>query len=171
MGCWASFLRCASRMSAIHVVVRPRQSSTTNPYTPIQTLLDLVVDGINITARSGQGPALTLLCELSHVVAALGRGRRHRATLDLHAEELPWRLGVEADGEDTLLSVFRGGACPEVAVFERRVKTVDLRRALLDALAEASTAAAGSDGQSFNQAAAALRHPWPSYLGLNVPKR
>jgi outer membrane protein assembly factor BamB len=134
-------------------------------------LLDLVVDGINITARSGQGPALTLLYELSHVVAALGRGRRQRATLDLHAEELPWRLGVEADGEDTLLTVFRGGACPEVAVFERRVKTIDLRRALLDALAEASATGAGSDGPSFDQASAALRHPWPSYLGLNVPKR
>ncbi|HEU5075484.1 MAG TPA: hypothetical protein VFU02_14935, partial [Polyangiaceae bacterium] len=156
-------------MSAIHVVVRPSQAST-NPHTPIQTLLDLVVDGVNITARSGQGPALALLCDLSHVVAALGRGRRHRATLDLHADALPWRLGVETDGEDTLLTVFRGGACPEVAVFERRVKTIDLRRALVEALAEAS-ATRSSDTSSFAAAAAALKHPWPSYLGLPVPKR
>lgn len=158
-------------MSAIHVVVRPRQASTANPYTPIQTLLDLVVDGVNITARSGQGPALALLCELSHVVAALGRGRRHRATLDLHSESMPWRLGVETDGEDTLLTVFRGGACPEVAVFERRVKTIDLRRALLEALGEASDAGSNYDGPSFEDAASALRHPWPSYLGLAIPRR
>src|SRR5690606_25406643 len=84
---------------------------------------------------------------------------------------LPWRLGVETDGEDTLLTVFRGGACPEVAVFERRVKTVDLRRALLEALAEASATSTGPSDPSFDAAAAALRHPWPSYLGLPVPRR
>ncbi len=58
-------------MSAIHVVVRPHQPSVGSaasigaPLTPIQSLLDLVVDGVNITARSGQGPAWSLLSELS----------------------------------------------------------------------------------------------------------
>lgn len=157
-------------MSAIHVVVRSRQSSTTNPATPLQTLLDLVVDGVNITARSGQGPALTLLAELSHIVAALGKGNRQRATLDLQGDDLPWRLGVEVDGEDTLLTVFRGGACPEVAVFERRVKSVDLRAALLDALGEATTGQ-GESSQALKSASEVLGHPWPSYLALAIPKR
>ena len=163
-------------MSAIHVVVRPHQPSVGSaasigaPLTPIQSLLDLVVDGVNITARSGQGPAWSLLSELSHAVAALGRGRRQRATLELHGEELPWRLGIESDGEDTLLSVFRAGACPEVAVFERRVKTVALRSALLEALGEAEALAPRESRGLLRGAAEALRHPWPSYLGRAMPR-
>ena len=160
-------------MSAIHVVVRPRhpgQSSAGTPLAPLQSLLDLVVDGINITARSGQGPAWSLLGELSHAVGALGRGRRQRATVELHGDELPWRLGIESDGEDTLLSVFRAGSCPEVAVFERRVKTVALRSALLEALAEAETTAPTDVRDSLRSAVQALRQPSPSYLGRAVPR-
>ncbi len=157
-------------MSAIHVVVRPRPISASAPSTPIESLLDLVVDGVNITARSGKGSALTLLVELSHLVASLGRGRRQRATLELESDEMPWRLGVEADGEDILLTVFRGGACPEVAIFERRVKTVALRSALLEALTEAAPFNNTEQSEALTLARSALQHPWPTYVGCGIKR-
>src|SRR5690606_15967593 len=74
------------------------------------------------------------LSELAHAVAALASGRRTRATAQICADDQAWEIGLEADGIHTLLTVFRGGACPEVAVHERRVETETLRTGVLEAL-------------------------------------
>jgi outer membrane protein assembly factor BamB len=119
-------------MSPVHVVLRPAKSSA-DP-SSLRSLLDLVVDGVNITARAGETQGLTLLAELAHAVAALRRGRTPRATAQLCSAGDTWELGLEADGAEVLLSVFRSGPCPEVAVHERRVGLLDLAQALLVAL-------------------------------------
>lgn len=119
-------------MSPVHVVLRPAKSS--GETSPLRSLLDLVVDGVNITARAGETQGLTLLAELAHAVAALRRGRTPRATAQLCSAGDTWELGLEADGTEVLLSVFRSGPCPEVAVHERRVPLLDLSQALLVAL-------------------------------------
>lgn len=120
-------------MSAIHVVVRPAPS-TRSPLEPLAGLLDIVVDGVNITARVGETQGYALLSELGHAVAALAHGRRPRATAQICGDDQAWELGLEADGKHTLLSVFRAGPCPEVAVHERRVETSALARGVLGAL-------------------------------------
>lgn len=123
-------------MSPVHVVLRPG-SHPESPWSSLGGLLDLVVDGINLTARAGETQSLTLLAELAQATSALRKGRLSRATAQLCTEGDAWELGLEADAQDVLLSVFRSGSCPEVAVHERRVKLRDLEVALEQALGQA----------------------------------
>lgn len=124
-------------MSALHVVVRPRpQSAPSAALAPLYGLFDVVVDGVNLTARIGEGEALALLGELGHAVGTLCLGRRSRVTLGLYADEEAWELGLERVGDQVLLSVFKNGAHPEVAVFERKVALSALREGALRALGE-----------------------------------
>jgi outer membrane protein assembly factor BamB len=130
-------------MTAIHVVVRPRPDHTpSRALSAISGFLDVVVDGVNLTARVGEAQALALLAELGQAVASLLVGRRDRALLQLYAELSAWELGIEVDGEDALLTLFRAGAVAEVAIHERRVALSGLRDALLRALADATSAVA-----------------------------
>lgn len=141
-------------MSPVDVVFRHAQSeSGTSP--ALLGLLDIVVDGINITARAGQIQGLSLLAELAHALASLRKGRSSRATAHLCRDGEIWELGLEADGADLLLSVYRSGSFPEVAVHERRVSAVDLDEALRDALAQALSGAVPTGHRSILETAAA----------------
>jgi outer membrane protein assembly factor BamB len=104
---------------------------------PLYGLFDVIVDGVNITARLGEGQALALLSDLGSAVSSLARGKRDRETLQLYTDDEAWEIGLEADGGDVLVSVFRSGPSPQVAVHERRVELLELRRAILVALQEA----------------------------------
>lgn len=141
-------------MSAIHVVMRP---GPTRPalLAPLAGLLDIVVDGVNITARVGETQAFALLSELAHAVAAIAAGRRSRSTAQICGDDQAWEIGLEADGAHTLLTVFRTGACPEVAVHERRVETSALRQGVLDALEQALAAPLPTNVGSFLESARA----------------
>jgi outer membrane protein assembly factor BamB len=152
-------------MSAIEVIVRPRpETAPCTTFAPLYGVFDVIVDGVNITARLGEGQALALLSELGHAVSSLARGKRDRATLQLYTDDEPWEVGLEADGADVLLSVFRSGPCPQVAVHERRVELVALQRALVEALdnAPAYKAPPGIVA-SLVSARRLLDVPWPSY--------
>ena len=73
-------------------------------------------------------------------------------------------LPLEADGADVLISVFRAGPCPEVAVHERRVELVELSRALCAAVVAAPVRNAPPPiVASLKQVRTALDVPWPSY--------
>ena len=125
-------------MSAFHVVVRPRPDRAPSPaLEPLYGLFDVIVDGINITARIAEGFALSLLADLAHAVAALSSGRTERAVVQLYAEEDVWELGLERDADDVLVTVFRSGPAPDVAVHERRVTLAAFRTGLAAALADA----------------------------------
>ena len=109
-------------MTAIHVVVRPgTEQAVGSELSAINGLFDVVIDGINITARVGEGQALTFLAELGTTVAELLSGRRTRSVIQLYSTEDAWELGLEVDGRQALVSVFRSGPEPEVAVVERPV--------------------------------------------------
>jgi outer membrane protein assembly factor BamB len=124
-------------MSAIHVIVRPRPEQAPEPaLAPLYGLFDVIVDGVNLTARIGDGQALSLLAELGQAVAQLATGRRERATVQLYADDEAWELGLETDADAVLVTVFRTGPNPEVAVYERRLTFAALREALLGALTE-----------------------------------
>jgi hypothetical protein len=150
-------------MSALHVVVRPLPAST--PSSTLSTangLLDVVVEGVNITARIGAGQALALLAELGQAVAGLTAGRRDRSTLQLYADDEAWELGLEADAEDVLVTVYRCGPQPEVSVHERHVSATALHQGVLQAIEETlcSKPAAGI-AASLRAARRALLHGWP----------
>jgi outer membrane protein assembly factor BamB len=150
-------------MSAIHVVVRPHPSRAPSPaLAPLYGLFDVVIDGVNITARIGEGQAFALLAELAHAVAALSSGRRDRSCVQLYADAAAWELGLEADGENVLITVYRGGAEPEVAVHERRVALSAFRDALLAALLDAQREKAPATVRgALLGAAQALEADWP----------
>ena len=89
--------------------------------TPLHGLFDLFVDGINLTARLTEAPQAALLVELGHALSQLNRGKRARACFPLYSDEEAWEIGLEADGVDALLSIYRVGPSPRVAVFDRRL--------------------------------------------------
>jgi len=152
-------------MSAIEVVVRPRpETAPSAALAPLHGLFDVIVDGVNITARLGDGQAVSVLADLSHAVAGLGRGKRDRATLSLYAEDEAWEIGLEADADDFLISVYRAGPFPEVAVHERRADVVALRTALARAIDNAALGDVPLGAASaLAQARRLLESPWPSY--------
>ncbi len=127
-------------MTAIHVVVRPRPEHARNP-DPSANLghFDVVVDGINVTARVGEGQALSVLADLGTTVAELVSGRRTRSVVQLYSKDDAWELGLEVDGRHVLITVFKAGQEPEVAIAERPVELVALRHGLLEALASAKS--------------------------------
>jgi hypothetical protein len=100
----------------------------------------MVVDGVNITARIGAGQAPALLAELGHAVASLSSGRRDRVALQLEANQESWELGLEADGADALVTVYRCGPRPEVAIHERRVALGALHEGVLEGIKELTAA-------------------------------
>jgi outer membrane protein assembly factor BamB len=152
-------------MSAIQVVVRPRpETAPTTALAPLYGLFDVIVDGVNITARLGEGQALALLSDLGLAVSSLARGKRDRETLQLYTDDEAWEIGLEADGLDVLISVFRSGHSPQVAVHERRVELLELRRAILAALEEAPLRQApAAIVASLGSARRLLDTPWPSF--------
>jgi outer membrane protein assembly factor BamB len=122
-----------------------------------------LIDGVNVTARLGEGPALVLLAEIASAVGALSRGRRDRATAPFYARGESWEVGLEADGQDVLLTVFRTAPSVSVAVHERRIDLVTLRAALANALTEAERIVARSARSDLSAARAGLDTPWPSF--------
>lgn len=161
-------------MSPVDVVLRT-DSSSSSTQTPLVGVLDIIVDGVNVTARAGRTQGLTLLAELSYSMAALLRARTSRATAHLCSEGESWELGLEVDGSEILLSVYRAGPCPEVAVHERRVNISDLHSALEVALDAALASALPTGHRSIlesarDQLAAGRRAAKPLPRGLALDR-
>lgn len=151
-------------MPAFHVVVHPRpDNAPSRALAPLHGLFDVIVDGVNITAKIGEGVALSLLADLAGAVAQLAAGRRARAFLPLYAADEVWELGLEASAADVLLTVYRTSPTAEVAVFERRVTLTALRDGVLSALSEAldKSGIPASIRQALEQQARALDAAWP----------
>ncbi|HEX4336259.1 MAG TPA: PQQ-binding-like beta-propeller repeat protein [Polyangiaceae bacterium] len=149
-------------MSAFHVVVRPERERAPSPaLSPLYGLLDVVVDGVNITARIADGFAPSLLGDLSRAFAALASGRAERTVIQLYAEHDVWELGLERDADDVLITVFRSGPAPVVAVHERRVALSALREGLLSALGDARSKN-GTKEAPLAACRASLDTAWPA---------
>jgi outer membrane protein assembly factor BamB len=149
-------------MSAFHVVVRPERERAPSPaLSPLYGLLDVVVDGVNLTARIADGFTPSLLGDLARAFVALASGKAERTVVQLYAEHDVWELGLERDAEDVLITVFRSGPAPVVAVHERRVALSALRDGLVSALADARTRP-GSKEAALSLCRAALESTWPA---------
>jgi len=98
--------------------------------------VDLVVDGMNLTARVPDAEPIALLRDLARATSDLATLRSWRASVRCYSADGPWELGLEREGNRVLVSLYRGGPFPEVAVFERGVDLVALVEALRSALAD-----------------------------------
>lgn len=148
-------------MTAIDVVVRPHAATQLpEPLNALHGLFDLFVDGINLTARLTEAPQAALLVELGHALSQLNRGKRARACFPLYSAEEAWEIGLEADGVDTLLSVYRVGPSARVAIFDRRMPLSALTAAVVRALEQAEGHA---NSTGVGPARRALGLPYPTY--------
>ncbi len=156
-------------MTAIDVVVRPHAGSPLpEALTPLHGLFDLFVDGINLTARLTEAPHAALLVELGHALSQLNRGKRARASFPLYSEEEAWEIGLEADGVDALLSVYRVGPSPRVAVFDHRMPLSTLTAAVARALEQTETL---EPSAAVGPARRALGLPYPTYAHPPLQRR
>ena len=156
-------------MTAIDVVVRPHAATPLpEALTPLQGLFDLFVDGINLTARLTEAPQAALLVELGHALSQLNRGKRARACFPLYSDEEAWEIGLEADGVDALLSIYRVGPSPRVAIFDRRLPLATLTSAVARALEQAEIQ---SPSAAVGPARRALGLPYPTYAHAPLERK
>jgi outer membrane protein assembly factor BamB len=86
---------------------------------PAPEVLDVFIDGANVTARVHETHGAFVLRDLALALVDLARRPRAKATVRFYDE--PWELCVERFGATACLSVYRAGAEPLVAVYDRAV--------------------------------------------------
>lgn len=122
-------------MRAFQIVIDRRPLRAVPPsVSALHGVVDVLVDGTNVTARIGQDHALPLLRDLAYAAADLACGRQRRATVRFYDQRDAWALGLERVDEQILITVFQGGATPKVAVHERAVQGEALLRGVLSAI-------------------------------------
>ncbi len=82
-------------------------------------LLDMFIDGANVTARVRETQGALVLHDLAAALIELGRKPRAKATVRFYDE--PWELCVERFSSTACLSVYRAGADPVIAAYDRAV--------------------------------------------------
>jgi hypothetical protein len=118
-------------MRAFQIVIDRRPLRTASRATsPLHGVVDVLVDGTNVTARIGQDHALPLIRDLAHASYELASGRKHRVTVRFYDQRDAWAIGFERHGDQVLLSVFQGGVFPQVAVHDRAVRGEALLRGM-----------------------------------------
>ncbi len=123
-------------MPAFQILIDRRQRTASRTFSTLQGVVDVLVDGTNVTARIGQDHALPLLRDLAFAAADLASGRCARTTVRFYDQRDAWALGLEACGEQALLTVFQAGACPQVAVYERPIRGDALLKGILATLSD-----------------------------------
>ncbi len=99
---------------------------------PMRELLDVFVDGANVTARVRETHGALVLRDLALSLVDLARRPRGKATVHFYDE--PWEICVERFGATACMSVYRAGADPLVAVHDRTVPFDDVVASVLGAV-------------------------------------
>jgi hypothetical protein len=128
-------------MTALRILNGKGATAGATPTEKQGALVDLLVGGVNLTARIPSADPAPLLRDLALAVAALSALRSRRAEVRCYSADGPWELGLERSGAFALVTLFRGGAHPEVAMFEREVPLGALVSSVGAAIAELHTKA------------------------------
>jgi outer membrane protein assembly factor BamB len=102
------------------------------PRRHVHELLDVFVDGANVTARIRERHGAFVLRDLALALVDLSTRERGKAAVRFYDE--PWEMCVERFGAAACLSVYRSGPDPLVAVYDRAVPFADIVLATRDAL-------------------------------------
>ncbi|HEY4016004.1 MAG TPA: PQQ-binding-like beta-propeller repeat protein [Polyangiaceae bacterium] len=95
-------------------------------------VLDVFIDGANVTARLREAHGAFVLRDMALALADLaGRGRA-KALVRFYDE--PWEMCVERFGATACVSVYRTGPDPQVAVYDRAVPFDDVVEGVCDAI-------------------------------------
>jgi outer membrane protein assembly factor BamB len=120
-----------------------------------QGVLDVFVDGANVTAQIRDSRAHLVVRDLALALVELGQGLRSKATVAFQDE--PWEICVERFGATACLSVYRAGTSPLVTVYDRALPFDDVVRAARDAMARLLSTTALDDRDRMELASAASR--------------
>src|SRR5512136_2883282 len=110
---WKFELRAAASydlvqvMRAFQIVIDRKQRSAARNFNTLQGVVDVLVDGTNVTARIGQDHALPLLRDLAFATVELASARCARTTVRFYDQRDAWALGLEAVEDEALLTVFQ----------------------------------------------------------------
>lgn len=99
---------------------------------PVHELLDVFVDGANVTARVRETHGAFVLRDLALALVDLSRRPCGKSTVHFYDE--PWEICVERFGTTACLSVYRAGPDPLVAVHDRAVPFDDVVGSVRDAV-------------------------------------
>jgi outer membrane protein assembly factor BamB len=110
--------------------VRPRETRRV-----AREVLDIFIEGANVTARVADAQASCVLRDLGLAVADLAHTAHGKAIVRFYDD--PWELCIERLGALASLSVYRSGAEPHVAVYDRCVAFDDVVQSSLDAIVQA----------------------------------
>ncbi|MBI2892233.1 MAG: PQQ-like beta-propeller repeat protein [Deltaproteobacteria bacterium] len=94
-------------------------------------VIDIFVDGANVSARAPADRVYPLIRELAGAVVDLANGNREKVVVPFH--EAPYELVLERQGDHALVTFYRGGNAPEVSVKDRPVPLDELKRAVSSA--------------------------------------
>lgn len=109
----------------LHVVTRERGR-------PARELLDVFIDGANVTARVRETHGALVVRDLALALVELARRERSKVTVRFYEE--PWEMCIERFGATACVSVYRTGADPQVAVYDRPVPFDHIVTAVRDAI-------------------------------------
>jgi outer membrane protein assembly factor BamB len=102
--------------------------------TQVHALLEFLSDSRSLARRLGDPAARALLSDLAYGVRALATGERLRTVVRLSSPGVSWELGLEREGGELLLTLFQGGALPEIAVHARRVDANGFAARIVEAI-------------------------------------
>jgi outer membrane protein assembly factor BamB len=114
---------------------------------PARAVLDVFIDGANVTARVRETHGALVLRDLALALVDLAARPRGKVSVRFHDE--PWEMCVERFGATACLSVYRAGPVPLVAVYDRAVPFDDVvvaaREAIEHVLSEGEARASHAD--------------------------
>jgi hypothetical protein len=99
---------------------------------PAREVLDVFIEGGNVTARVAEKHASCVLRDLGVALAELSTRRRGKAIVRFYDDA--WELAVERFGAKASLSVYRTGADPSIAVLDRWVAFDDVVQSAREAI-------------------------------------
>jgi outer membrane protein assembly factor BamB len=123
------------------------------PRRPGPAVLDVFIDGANVTARLREAHGAFVLRDLALALADLAGRPRAKALVRFYDE--PWEMCVERFGSTACVSVYRTGPDPEVAIYDRAVPFDDVVVGVCDAIARLLERGAGGAAARRELAAAA----------------
>lgn len=110
---WKDDPRYLVRLSAYH------RGSEPFDFSPVLDIVDIVVDGANLTSTLPEESIFPIVHELAAGLAALVAGRSDK--LIVAFREAPWELAVQPAGEHFAVSFYATGSSREVALHNRLV--------------------------------------------------
>ena len=99
---------------------------------PAHEVLDVFIEGANVEPRVAAAQASCALRDLGFALAELAQKPRGKAIVRFYDD--PWELCVERLGRVASLSVYRAGAEPSVAIYDRSVPFDEVLESTRDAI-------------------------------------